>query len=99
MATDLGDISRAASQGMVDTLLFNFTVDIYGRIDEVSGAVERVAEGERKLPDGSPAYDLLSQIALRVLGQGGTVLAVRADEVSHELWNSVAVAQLRGTLA
>lgn len=98
VATDLGDIARAATQGMVHTLLFNFTVDIYGRIDEVSGAVERVAEGERTLPDGAPAYDLLSQIAVLVLRQGGDVLALRDDEVSHPIWNSVAVAQLRGTL-
>jgi len=99
VATDLVDISKAAARGLVDTLLFNFTLDVYGRIDDVSGALERVAEGERTLPDGSPAYDLLSQIAVRVLRQGGTVFAVRDDEVSHLLWNSVAVAHLRGTLA
>ncbi|MCK0114126.1 hypothetical protein MWU75_18455 [Ornithinimicrobium sp. F0845] len=98
VATDLVDISKAATRGLVDTLLFNFTVDVYGRIDEVSGALERVADGERFLPDGATAYDLLSQLAVRVLRQGGTVLAVRDDEVSHELWNSLAVAQLRGPL-
>lgn len=99
VATDLGDIARAASHGMVDTLLFDFTVDIYGRIDPDSGAVERVGEGERTLPDGTPAYDLLSQIAVLVLRQGGTVLALRDEEVSHLIWNSVAVAQLRGPLS
>lgn len=98
VATDLVDIATAASRGLVDTLLFNFTVDIYGRIDEVTGAVERAGDGERVLPGGSAAYDLLSQIAVMVMRQGGTVLAVRDDEVSHLIWNSVAVAQLRAPL-
>ncbi|QDO88993.1 hypothetical protein FNH13_12220 [Ornithinimicrobium ciconiae] len=98
VATDLVDIATAATRGLVDTLIFNFTVDIYGRIDEVTGAVERVRDGERALPGGTAAYDLLSQIALMVLRQGGTVLAVRDDEVSHLIWNSVAVAQLRAPL-
>lgn len=98
VATELDDIATAATRGLVHTLLFNFTVDIYGRIDEAAGTVERVGPGQQALTGGDAAYDLLSQIALMVLRQGGTVLAVRDDEVSHLIWNSVAVAQLRAPL-
>lgn len=95
VATDLAEIARAANRGLVDTMLFNFTVDIYGRIDEVTGELQRAADGEQSFGNGTPAYDLLSQLALMVLNQGGRVLAIRDSEVSHELWNSVAVANLR----
>lgn len=96
VATDIAEISRAATRGLVDTMLFNFTVDIYGRIDQVSGDVQRAADGAQSFGNGTPAYDLLSQLALQVMNQGGRVIAVRDSEVSHDLWNSVAVARLRG---
>lgn len=98
VATALADIAKAATRGLVDTLIFNFTVDIYGRLDEVSGEVEQAEEDTRTLADGEPAVDLLSQVAVLVLRNGGTVIAVRDHEVAHQIWNSVAVARLRGPL-
>ena len=98
VATDLAEISQAATRGLVDTMLFDFTVDIYGRIDETSGDLQRL-DAEVTFDNGAPAYDLLSQLALMVLNQGGRVIAVRNSEVSNTVWNSVAVASLRGAIS
>lgn len=99
VATEPDRIARAAVQGAVDTLLFNFTVELLGRIDETTGALELLPGGEQSFPDGGPADDVLARIAVLVLRQGGQVLAVRGDEVSGPIWNRLAVAHLRHTVA
>ena len=91
--TDLGDIGRAAVVGAVDVLVYDFVVDIVGRIDNVTGEVSYADEG------ASDAYDILSRIAMAVLAGGGEVIAVRRDEVSAGIWNGTAVAHLRYPLA
>ena len=91
--TDVSDIGRAAAAGAVDVLVYDFVVDILGRIDNTSGEVT-YAGG-----DTSDAYDLLSRIGMLVLAGGGEVIAVRRDEVSADVWNGTAVAHLRYPLA
>ncbi|NDK88966.1 hypothetical protein GYA93_05140 [Gordonia desulfuricans] len=85
VATELEDIARAAVAGAVSTLLYEFTVDIFGTMDPATGALTRSDDG----------YDLLSAIVVSVLDHGGEVKAVRDMEITHSLWNGVAVAGLR----
>lgn len=90
---DVATIGRAAVTGAVDVLVYDFVVDILGRIDNTTGEVTFADEGS------ADAYDLLSRIAMKVLAAGGEVIAVRHDEVSADVWNGVAVAHLRYPLA
>jgi hypothetical protein len=92
---ELSTIARAAVGGSVATLVFNFTVDVNGTFDDATGAIEYTPENGRTMADGSPAYDLLSRIAVTVLERGGTTVAVREDEVASTLWNGTAIAGLR----
>jgi hypothetical protein len=92
---ELSTIARAAVGGSVATLVFNFTVDVNGTFDDATGAIEYAPENGRTMADGSPAYDLLSRIAVTVLERGGTTVAVREDEVASTLWNGTAIAGLR----
>ena len=91
--TDLGDIGRAAVTGAVDVFVYDFVVDIVGRLDNTTGEVRYADEG------AADAYDVLSRIAMAVLASGGEVIAVRRDEVSTGIWNGTAVAHLRYPLA
>lgn len=91
--TDLGDIGRAAVTGAVDVLVYDFVVDVIGRLDDQTGQVTQAEEGAHD------AYDLLSRIAMMVLATGGEVIAVRHDEVGADVWNGTAVAHLRFPLA
>jgi hypothetical protein len=69
---DLADIARAATFGSVDTLVVDIDEIVRGTIDD-EGALEFVDE-----PDG---YDVVDEMARRVLAADGTVMAVRADDV------------------
>ncbi|GED98506.1 baeRF11 domain-containing protein [Gordonia crocea] len=89
VATDLVDIARAAVGGSVDTLVYDFTVDVLGRLHNDTGALEYSDDG----------YDLLSRIAIVVLANGGTVVPVRAADIDAEIWNGTAVARLRHPLS
>ncbi|GAA4754349.1 hypothetical protein [Gordonia alkaliphila] len=89
VALDLGDIARAAVAGAVDTLVYDFTVDTLGRLDNETGEVTYLDDG----------YDLMSRIAVVVLQNSGRVVPVRAGEVTSEIWNDVAVARLRYPLS
>ncbi|EGD55753.1 hypothetical protein SCNU_05915 [Gordonia neofelifaecis NRRL B-59395] len=89
VATDLVDIARAAVGGNVDTLVYDFTVDVLGRLDDQTGDLVYRDDG----------YDLLSRIAVWVLQTGGHVIPVRADDVVSEVWNRTAVARLRYPLS
>lgn len=97
--TQLSAIARAAIAAAVDTLVFDFTRDLFGVLDPSTGTIELAPPGERTLEDGREAYDLLSAIALAVLRGGGSVIAVREGEVDSPLWNGEALAQLRHALA
>ncbi|OLP03567.1 hypothetical protein BVU76_05105 [Mycolicibacterium porcinum] len=89
VATDLGDIARAAAAGAVDTLVYNFTVDVLGRIEAETGALHYDDSG----------YDVLSRIAVTVLDRSGEVVAVRPDEITAGIWNQTAAAKLRFALS
>ena len=89
VATDIADIGRAAADGAVSTLVYDFTVDILGRLDDANGSVTYDDDG----------YDLLSRIAVTVLGKGGEVIAVRPEEMTAGIWNGTAVAGLRFALS
>ncbi|MCV7367767.1 hypothetical protein CRI77_16000 [Mycolicibacterium duvalii] len=88
VATDLADIARAAVAGAVSTLIYDFTVDILGRLDDTDGRLDYRDDG----------YDLLSRIAVTVLERGGNVIAARSEEVAADIWNGTAVAGLRFAL-
>jgi hypothetical protein len=86
--TDLAQIARAASRGAISTLIYDFTVDIMGTIDDATGQLVYDDDG----------YDLLSRIAVLVLQKGGEAIAVRPEEVTASVWNGQVLAQLRHTL-
>ena len=88
VATDLVDIARAAVGGAVDTLVYDFTIDILGRLDSATGAVEYFDDG----------YDLLSRIAVTVLANGSGDSCSAAD-IDSDIWNGTAVARLRFPLS
>lgn len=88
-STDLAQIARAAAAGAVGTLIYDFTVDILGTYDDATGAITYDEAG----------YDLLSRIAIAVLGYGGEIIAVRPGEVTAQIWSGPALARLRHALA
>lgn len=85
VATDVADIARAAAAGAVSTLVYDFTVDLLGRLDDATGEITYDDQG----------YDLLSRIAVNVLDKGGEVIAVRREEITAEIWTDTAIAGLR----
>lgn len=89
VATDLVDIARGAVTGNIDTLVYDFTVDVLGRLDDETGEVTYADNG----------YDLLSRIAVWVLQTGGRVIPVRSLDIISEIWNGTATARLRYPLS
>lgn len=87
-AKDLAQIARAAARGAVSTLIYDFTVDVLGTMDDTTGEITFDEDG----------YDLLSRIAIQVLKTGGLAIAVRPEEVKAEIWNGQVLAQLRHKL-
>ncbi|ANJ28156.1 hypothetical protein [Agromyces aureus] len=97
---DLAAIARLAADGAVETLWFDFTTSVNGTLDRETGAVE-FASGNGTgdaLADGTPAGDLLPQLAMLVIAKGGKVVTVRGDDLG-EGWKEPAVAELRFALA
>lgn len=82
--TDLNDIATAALSGAIDTLYFDFETVIPGTLNRDTGALTITDSGD----------DALTQLALATLAHGGTVRAIRRDDVPLP-HNSVALAQLR----
>lgn len=97
---DLAAIGRLAADGAVETLWFDFTTSVNGTLDRETGAVEFAsANGEGDaLADGTPAGDLLPQLALLVNAKGGRVVTVRGEDLG-EVWSGPAMAELRFALA
>ncbi len=52
-----------SASGVVSTLVYDFTVDILGHLDDSTGAITH--------DDGQGGYDLLSRIVVTVLDRGG----------------------------
>lgn len=76
-ATDVADIARAATYGMVDTLIVDMDSVLPGFVDD-EGAVELSDN------DDAAAYAVVDEIARRVWAHRGTVLAVRREDVPGE---------------
>lgn len=73
--SDVETAARAATAGAVASLVADMDAKVYGTIDEESGDV-RFAESA-----SADTYDVVDEIARRVLSSGGTVMPVRKDEV------------------
>lgn len=71
----LAQAARAATFGAVDTLLIDMDVMVPGLVDEDTGAIQ--------LHDSADAtnYGVIDEIAARVMANGGTVLALRRDDI------------------
>jgi hypothetical protein len=74
-AGDLAVVARAATFGAVDTVLVDIDASVPGNVDEQTGAIE--------LSDTDDAvnYGVVDEIARRVWQTGGTVLAVRREDI------------------
>lgn len=68
-------IARLATYGGVETLLVNMEAALPGQVDPGTGAI---TYSETAGPD---SYDVLSEIASRVIQTGGDVLSVRQDDL------------------
>lgn len=88
-SAQLSDVARAASTGLVDTLLFDLEADGEGTIDE-AGTIAFADE------PGPTTYAIVDEIAARVLRMGGTARAVRRGDLPSD---SPVAATFRGTLA
>jgi release factor family 11 len=73
-STDVADVARPATYGVVDTLLVDIDEKVPGFVDEESGAVTFAA-------DDASSYGVVDEIARRVVLAGGRVLAVRRPDV------------------
>jgi hypothetical protein len=69
------DVARAATYGLVDTVLVDIDEAVPGRVDEDTGAV---AFDDT---DDAVNYGVVDEIARRVWLNGGRVLAVRSDDI------------------
>lgn len=75
--TDLTEVAKAATMGAVEELWFDMDVAQEGRLAE-DGEPELVDEG------GPDTYNVVDEIAARVLRAGGTVRAVREKDLLDE---------------
>jgi hypothetical protein len=74
-SSDLAVVARAATMGAVDTVFVDIDQSIPGTVDEQTGAVD-LDEA-----DDAVNYGVVDEIARRVWRMGGTVLAVRREDV------------------
>jgi hypothetical protein len=74
-AADLAVVARAATMGAVDTALVDIDETIPGSLDEQTGEIAL------DKADDAVNYGVVDEIARRVWRTGGTVLAVRRDDV------------------
>jgi hypothetical protein len=74
-STDIADVARAATYGLVDTVLVDIDEIVPGRVDEETGAVTFDETGD------AVNYGVVDEIARRVWLNGGRVLAVRRDDI------------------
>jgi hypothetical protein len=74
-SADISDIARAATFGLVDTVLVDIDAVVPGFVDEDSGAVTFDET------DDAVNYGVVDEIARRVWLKGGKVLAVRHEDI------------------
>ncbi|GJF15647.1 hypothetical protein NGTWS1803_00780 [Mycolicibacterium cyprinidarum] len=73
--SDLADIARSATYGLVDTLFVDIDSFVAGTLDPQSGAIEYLDAAS------GTEYDVVDEVTRRSLLQGGRILAVRSQEV------------------
>jgi hypothetical protein len=74
-STDIADVARAATYGLVDTVLVDIDEVVAGSVDEETGAIITDDTGD------AVNYGVVDEIARRVSLNGGKVLAVRRDDI------------------
>ena len=74
-SADIADVARAATYGLVDTVLVDIDEVVPGRVEEETGAVTFDDT------DDAVNYGVVDEIARRVWLKGGKVLAVRRDDI------------------
>jgi len=74
-SSDIADVARAATFGLVDAVLVDIDEVVPGQVDEETGAVS--------FDDGGDGvnYGVVDEIARRAWLNGGKVLAVRRDDI------------------
>jgi hypothetical protein len=77
VTTDIAQAARAATFGAVETILVDIDQVIPGRIDD-QGAISFAKQR------GEGDYDLVDEIATRVLATGGRVIGVRKADIPRE---------------
>jgi hypothetical protein len=77
-SADIADVARAATYGLVDTVLVDIDEVVPGSVDEETGAVT-IDDADDAVNSG-----VVDEIARRVWLNGGKVLAVRRDEIPGE---------------
>jgi release factor family 11 len=85
-SADVADVARAATYGLVDTVLVDIDDSVPGHVDAETGAVTFDES------DDAVNYGVVDEIARRVWLNGGRVLAVRRDDIPGK---SVVAAILR----
>jgi hypothetical protein len=74
-SSDVADVARAATYGLVDTVLVDIDEVVPGHVDDETGAVSFDDEGD------AVNYGVVDEIARRAWLNGGKVLAVRRDDI------------------
>jgi hypothetical protein len=77
-SADIADVARAATFGLVDTVLVDIDEVVPGRVDEETGAVDFDEAGD------AVNYGVVDEIVRRVWLNGGRVLAVRREDIPGE---------------
>jgi len=76
--TQVARAARAATFGAVDTLLVDMDEVVPGTVDETTGEITLDTEGN------AANYGVVDEIAGRVIGAGGRVLAVRREDIPQQ---------------
>jgi len=76
--TDISDAARAATMGMIDTLIVDMDEVVPGTVDETDGQVSFSDAG------GAESYGVVDEIACRALLTGARVLSARRADIPQE---------------
>jgi hypothetical protein len=71
----ISDAARAATFGAVETLLVDMDHEVHGRVSDEDGKVEYADK------ESAQNYDILDEIARRVINGGGRVVSVRQSDL------------------
>lgn len=76
--SDLADVAKAATRGMVDTVFVDIDDNVPGQLDDDTGEVTFADDNDPH------AYGLVDEIVRQVWMAGGQVLAVRREDVPDQ---------------